>query len=173
MARYEGNDRRQYVRIPFQKNINYRLCYEKFAATIMEADASNLSQNGICFKTKYPPPTTSVISIQVDTKRLKDYLQKENLMDVIDPEQLYTKGGNIYGEVVRIIKDSQSGFHSVAVKLILKKDPTAEEKIEEAKLKDHPQYIDPSKVPDEEKFGQKEEKPSHPQYIDPDKAPEE
>jgi len=167
---YTGKERRQYVRIPFQKNIKYRLCYEKFASEILEADASNISQNGICFKTKYPPPSTAVIALNVPVDKLRKYLETQKLSELINADQLYTRGETIYGEVVRIIQEPHSGFYSVAVKLILKKDPNAQKKIEEARLKEHPQYIDPSLVADKEKFAPPEKKPEHPQYIDPNLA---
>jgi len=171
MTRFEGNDRRQFVRVPFQKNIKYRICYDRFVSEIVDADSHNISQNGILFKTKYPPQVGSVLALNVPADKFGEYLQSENLTDIIDPEQLYSRGQSIFGEVIRNIKDEQSGFFSVAVKLILKKDPEAKRKVESTAIKDHPQYIDPTQIPDEEK-ARAEEKPAHPQYIDPSLADE-
>ncbi len=160
-------DHRRYVRIPFQRNIKYRLCYERLASEIIDADARNISQNGLLFKTKYPPPTSTIIALNIDITKLAEYLRRENLTDVIKPDQLFIRDHSIFGEVVRIIKDDKSGFYSVAVKLILKKDPLAAERIERARAEEHPQYIDPKAIPYEEKYAPKKDKHQHPQYIGP------
>ena len=173
---YSGNERRRFLRVPFQSSIRYRLCYERFANEIIEASAHNLSQNGILFKTKYPPPQSAIIALNIELDKLKRYLDREGLTDIIDVDQVFVRGNSVFGEVIRVIEEQHSGFFSVAVNIILKKDPQAEERIERAKVEEHPQYIDPTVVPDEEKYDikkKKEEKKSHPQYIDPDLADEE
>lgn len=165
---YNGSNRRQYLRVPFQKTIKYRICYERFASEIIDANTNNISQGGILFKTKYPPATSTIVSLNVSPDKLKEYLVEAELTDLVDPEKLFYKGQAIFGEVVRVIKDSQSEFYSVAVKLVLQKDPTAVPKIEEINKKVHPQYIDPSIVPNEEKYeNDQNTTPHHPQYIDP------
>lgn len=172
MSQYNGSDRRKYVRVPFQRNMKYRVCYEKLVSEIVDADATNISQTGILFKTKFPPPPNTILSMAIDVEKFKAYLIREKLTDVLDPEQIYFRGHVIFGEVVRIIKEDQSGFFSVAVKLILKKDPNAEEKLKKVETKPHPQYIDQNIIPEEEK-PQGNNKPSHPQYIDPTLVDEE
>ncbi|MFC1809011.1 hypothetical protein ACFL3D_02670, partial [Candidatus Omnitrophota bacterium] len=131
----------------------------------------NISQNGIFFKTKFPPPPATILSLNVDIEKFTEYLVKEKMTDVIDPEQIMSRGHAIFGEVVRVIQEQHSGFYSVAVKIVLKKDPDAKEKVETAEAKTHPQYKDQTLVPDEEKI-EEQKKPSHPQYIDPTLADE-
>ncbi|MBN1492953.1 MAG: PilZ domain-containing protein [Candidatus Omnitrophica bacterium] len=171
MTHFNGNDRRKYVRVPFQRNIKYRVCYERLASEIVDANAQNISQNGIFFKTKFPPPPNTIVSLGIDIEKFKEYLIKDNLTEVLDPEQIMTRGNAIFGEVVRVIEEQHSGFYSVAVKLILKKDPNAAEKIEKAEPKPHPQYKDQTIIPEDEK-AHEPKKPPHPQYIDPDLAQE-
>jgi hypothetical protein len=124
---YSGQERRKYLRIPFQKDIKYRICYNKFTTApiqsndiSVEADTQNISEGGIFFMTKYPPPTLSVISIDVDVQRLREYLIKENLTNALNPDNLYVKNGQLHGEVVRIQQCPHSGYYSVALKLISK-----------------------------------------------------
>jgi len=164
----EDKEKRRYVRIPFQRSITYKHCYEKFANQIVDANASNISQNGILFNTKYPPPPKALVSLNLDIAQLKEYLKQEGLTNSIDPDEIFVKGKTIFGEVVRVIQDERSNFYSVAVKLILNRDPEAEAKIEAAKKKNHPQFIDPSIVPEEEKFITQDDKTSHPQYVNPE-----
>jgi hypothetical protein len=141
------------------------------ASEIIEADARNISQNGICFKTKFPPPTNTIVSLNIDIDKFKEYLVKEKMTDVLDPAQILYRNHSIFGEVVRVIEEQQSGFYSVAVKLVLIKDPHAVAKVEKVEPKPHPQYKNQTMVPEDEK--PQEAKPSHPQYIDPKLAKDE
>ncbi|MBU1863439.1 MAG: PilZ domain-containing protein [Candidatus Omnitrophica bacterium] len=120
--RQSNKERRQFIRVPFQKNITYSICYNKFTPHSVEGNSKNISGGGILFKTKWPPPIMSVLSINLDVYKLKDYVNKENLQDKLDVNKLYMQNGKLYGEVVRIKEYPESGYYDVALQLIQKKD---------------------------------------------------
>ena len=118
-----GRERRSFIRIPFQKNINYSVCYkgQQFAETV-EGSTENISQEGILFKTKWPPAIYSMISLNIDPKKFKEHVDKDpELKKIFNLDRLYAKKGKFYGEVVRIREYPESGYYDVAVRLILKK----------------------------------------------------
>jgi hypothetical protein len=115
-------ERRKFIRIPFQKTIRYSVCYNKFNSEEVDGQTENVSEGGILFKTKWPPSMMSIISIDVDIKRLRDYIQSNNLSTGFNADNLYVKAGQIYGEVVRIKEYPESGYYDVAIKLIHRKE---------------------------------------------------
>jgi len=114
-------DRRTFIRVPFRKHISYRICYDKFNSDKVVADSENIGGGGILFKTKWPPPTMSILAIDLDVNRLKDYIKQNGISHDFDIDTLYVKQNRIYGEVVRIREYPESGFYDVALKFIHRK----------------------------------------------------
>jgi len=120
--RYPRKERRKFLRIPFQKNIKYRICYDKFTSEIIEGNSENISAGGILFKTKWPPPSMSIIAIDLNIDKFREYIKNENLQNDINIDNLYIQNGQLYGEVVRIKEYPESGYYDIGLKLITKKD---------------------------------------------------
>ncbi len=119
---YPRKERRRFLRLPFQKNIKYRICYDKFTSESIEGDSQNISTGGILFKTKWPPPSMSIIAIDLNISKFREYIKNEKLENDININNLYIQNGQLYGEVVRIKEYPESGYYDVALKLIPKKD---------------------------------------------------
>lgn len=113
-----NKERRNFIRVPFKKNISYRICYDKFSSEKIIADSENIGCGGILFKTKWPPPTMSIIAIDLDIHRLKQYITEKGISHDFDTTKLYTEKNRIYGEVVRIKEYPESGYFDVAIKFI-------------------------------------------------------
>ena len=120
--KYPNKERRKFLRVPFQKNIKYRICYDKFTSESIEGNSQNISTGGILFKTKWPPPSMSIIAIDLNINKFRDYIKNQNLGSEVNVDNLYVNKGQLYGEVVRIREYPESGFFDVALKLLTKKD---------------------------------------------------
>ena len=64
----------------------------------------------------------SIIAIDLNINKFRDYLKNEKLENDININKLYIQNGQLYGEVVRIKEYPESGYYDVALKLIPKKD---------------------------------------------------
>ena len=137
MGRYSGPERRKYMRLPFQKTVKYRICYDKFSSAAVDADSQNIGGGGIMFKTKWPPPIMSIIAVDIDITKLKNYISKDNLKDKFNLDELYIQNGKLFGEVKRIKEYPESGYYDVALQLIHISDKKPLDKIK--KLKQSPQ----------------------------------
>lgn len=129
MADINGNlknddfrEKRQFIRIPFQKKISYQVCYNNFTSESSEASTENISTGGIMFKTKWPPQSLAVIAIDLDIAKLRQYIKTENLESKIHLDEVYVKNGKVFGEVIRIKEYPESGYYDVALRLILKNE---------------------------------------------------
>jgi len=111
-------ERRRFIRVPFKKHISYRICYDKFSSEQIVADSENVGGGGILFKTKWPPPTMSIIAIDLDVAKLRQYITDKGIAHDFDMSLLYTEKKCIFGEVVRIKEYPESGFFDVAIKFI-------------------------------------------------------
>ena len=119
---YPRRERRKFLRVPFQKNIKYRICYDKFSSETIDGNSENISTGGILFKTKWPPSSMSIIAIDLNINKFRDYIKNENLGSEVNFDNLYIHKGQLYGEVVRIKEYPESGYYDVALKLLLRKD---------------------------------------------------
>lgn len=117
----DPKERRNYVRIPFQKHLKYNICYNKFHSEEINAASENISEGGILFKTKWPPPSMSIIAIDVDIPKFKAYIKKEHHDKDIDVDAIHQEKGRLFGEVIRITEYKESGFYDVALKFIPRK----------------------------------------------------
>ena len=121
MDKYSGQDRRKYVRVPFKNNITYRICYNKFSSDEFNGDSQNIGGGGILFKTKWPPPTMSIIAIDINVNKLRSYIKEAKLENNFDLDNIYVQKGKIYGEVIRIKEYPESGYYDVALKFVRRK----------------------------------------------------
>ena len=120
--KYPRKERRNFLRVPFQKNIKYRICYDKFTSESIDGNSENISTSGILFKTKWPPPSMAIIAIDLNVYKFREYIKNENLQNDINIDNLYIHKGQLYGEVVRIKEYPESGYYDVALKLLPRKD---------------------------------------------------
>lgn len=115
-------NRRKYIRVPFQKNIKYRICYKnQVSKELIDASTADISSGGILFKTKWPPPSLAIIEIEIDLKKFKEHLSRID-NKAVNIDLLYTKNNKIYGEVKRIKEYPESGFYEIAVHLVHKNE---------------------------------------------------
>jgi c-di-GMP-binding flagellar brake protein YcgR len=114
-------DRRKFIRVPFKKHLSYRICYNKFNSDKVVADSENISGGGIMFKTKWPPPTMSILAIDLDVKRLREYITQKGIAHDFDVDNLHIENNRIFGEVVRIKEYPESGYYDVSIKFIHRK----------------------------------------------------
>lgn len=114
-------DRRNFIRVPFQKHISYRICYDKFKSDNVTADTTNISSGGILFKTKWPPPTMSILAIDLDVAKLRSYITEKGIEHDFNIDELHIEKNRIFGEVVRIREYPESGYYDIALKFIHRK----------------------------------------------------
>ena len=69
-----------------------------------------MSQKGLLFKAKNPPPLASILLIETDLKTLANCVEIE--------DALLELNGRIVGKVVRVMPDAESSLHEIGVQFI-------------------------------------------------------
>ncbi len=114
-------ERRKYHRIEIGENIKYKVCYDNFMSEPTNGKSGNISEGGIFFITKWPPPIMSIIAIEINLENIKTQLgrlnESRNPIE-LDLDSLYIKDGYLYGEVIRITENSE--LYEVAARFIRK-----------------------------------------------------
>lgn len=116
-AEWTGEERREFLRVDYEKALNFReLKGEKFAPKA-EVVSRNVSACGILFRTtKIPPALSSIIWIELDEKMM-------GICSEIESDLIMHKGG-IFGKVVRIAEGEPGESYDVGVAFLRRKNMT-------------------------------------------------
>ncbi|MGD2278870.1 MAG: PilZ domain-containing protein [Candidatus Omnitrophota bacterium] len=114
-ADYEGENRREFLRIEHEKIVNLKELKGERLAPKIEVLTKNVSACGILFRTeKIPPALSSVIWVELDPKMT-------NICSEIEDDLLIHKGG-IFGRVVRIAEGEPGKSYDVGVAFLRRKN---------------------------------------------------
>ncbi|MFQ5951990.1 MAG: hypothetical protein ACE5JK_01110 [Candidatus Omnitrophota bacterium] len=119
-AGFEGEERREFFRVDYEKITNLRELKGDKLAPKGEVLSRNISACGILYRTdKVPPALSSIIWLELDSKMM-------NICSEIEDDLLMYKGG-IFGRVVRIAEGEPGKSYDVGVAFLRRKNMTEQE----------------------------------------------
>jgi hypothetical protein len=119
-AEWEGEERREFLRVDYEKSLNFKELKGEKLSPKGEAVSRNVSACGILFRTeKMPPALSSVIWLELDTKMM-------NICSEIEDDLIIHNGG-IFGRVVRIAEGEPGKSYDVGVAFLRRKSMTEKE----------------------------------------------
>jgi hypothetical protein len=124
-AEYEGENRREFLRVDYEKSMNFKELKGEKLSQKGEVTTKNVSACGILFRTdKIPPALSSIIWIELDDKMM-------GICSEIESDLVIHNGG-IFGRVVRIAEGEPGLSYDVGVAFLRRKNMT-EQEIEQLK----------------------------------------
>ncbi|MGB3082090.1 MAG: hypothetical protein WBB86_03765 [Candidatus Omnitrophota bacterium] len=119
-ANLEGEERREFLRIDYEKALNFKELKGEKLSPRAEILSRNISACGILFRTeKIPPALSSVIWVEMDDKMVNVCIEIEN--------DLVIHKGGIFGRVVRIAEGEPGKSYDVGVAFLRRKNMTEAE----------------------------------------------
>jgi hypothetical protein len=119
-ANLEGEERREFLRIDYEKPLDFKELKGEKLSPKAEMLSRNISACGILFRTeKIPPALSSVIWIQLDDKIMSVCTEIES--------DLVIHNGGIFGRVVRIAEGEPGKSYDVGVAFLRRKNMTEAE----------------------------------------------
>jgi len=106
---YEGDERREFLRLPYENPLKFTLCRKGLIQELQIGITKNVSQNGMLFNSRISPPLSSIILIETDLKTLSNCIEVE--------DALVELNGRIMGKVMRVVPGS-GGLYEIAVQFI-------------------------------------------------------
>ncbi len=106
---YEGDERREFLRLPYENPLKFTLCRKGLIQELQIGITKNVSQNGMLFNSRISPPLSSIILIETDLKTLSNCIEVE--------DALVELNGRIMGKVMRVVP-SNGGLYEIAVQFI-------------------------------------------------------
>ena len=119
-AEWEGEERREFLRVDYEKTLNFKELKGEKLSPKAEAISKNVSACGILFRTeKMPPALSSVVWLELDTKMM-------NICSEVEDDLLIHNGG-IFGRVVRIAEGEPGKSYDVGIAFLRRTNMTEQE----------------------------------------------
>jgi len=93
----QGQDRREFFRVPFRSSLKYKA----YTENPVTATTENISQSGILFQSEKAPKLSSILWLNLDMRTLK-------ICQEIEARALICNNG-VLGRVVRVEEDTDNG----------------------------------------------------------------
>jgi hypothetical protein len=119
-AEWEGEERREFLRVDYEKTLNFKELKGEKLSLKAEAISKNVSACGLLFRTeKMPPALSSVVWLELDTKMM-------NICSEIEDDLIIHNGG-IFGRVVRIAEGEPGKSYDVGIAFLRRTNMTEQE----------------------------------------------
>lgn len=107
-------ERRQYPRLPFRKNVWFRVCMKNVLYRMREGITVNVSQVGMLFFTRFLPPISALVLLELDLEALSQVVQVDGFL--LQPHQY------ILGKVIRVHREGEDSLHEVGISFVREED---------------------------------------------------
>jgi len=94
MKFYEGIEKREFLRVDYEKKINFNICSPKAISSLAHAMTKNISSCGILFSSKKKLNVGDFVAIELDFHTLTDVVEIDDTVISIDDKLL--------GKIVRV-----------------------------------------------------------------------